>query len=206
MPVFVYRAADRRGQTIDGVMEAPDARAVVERLQRDAYFPIRVAPHAERAGWLSFGGSSRVSQRDLLAFTQQLDMQLTIGIDTHADIHVAVALDQFGRRLDTCTIPTTNAGFTALLDWSKQFGSMERIGMEGTGSYGAGLARWLRSRGFAVFEVERPKRQLRRRRGKSDPIDAEAAARAVQAGTALGQPRELVVDVLPIEVVGHANQ
>jgi general secretion pathway protein F len=72
MPVFVYRAADRRGQTIDGVMEAPDARAVVERLQRDAYFPIRVAPHAERAGWLSFGGSSRVSQRDLLAFTQQL--------------------------------------------------------------------------------------------------------------------------------------
>src|SRR2546425_6264670 len=50
MPVFVYRAADRRGQTIDGVMEAPDARAVVERLQKDAYFPIRVAPHAERAG------------------------------------------------------------------------------------------------------------------------------------------------------------
>src|SRR2546425_1731213 len=72
MPVFVYRAADRRGQTIDGVMEAPDAHAVVERLQKDAYFPIRVAPHAERAGWLAFGVSSRVSQRDLLAFTQQL--------------------------------------------------------------------------------------------------------------------------------------
>src|SRR5258705_2057751 len=72
MPVIVYRAADRRGQTIDGVMEARDARSVVERLQRDAYFPIRVAPHAERAGWLSFGSSSRVSQRDLLAFTQQL--------------------------------------------------------------------------------------------------------------------------------------
>src|SRR2546427_13223237 len=72
MPVFVYRAADRRGQTIDGVMEAPDARAVIERLQRDAYFPIRVVPHAERAGWLSVGGSTRVSQRDLLAFTQQL--------------------------------------------------------------------------------------------------------------------------------------
>jgi transposase len=124
-----------------------------------------------------------------MAITEQLDMQLTIGIDTHADIHVAVALDQFGRRLDTCTIPTTNAGFTALLDWSKRFGSVEQIGMEGTGSYGAGLARWLRSRGFAVFEVERPKRQLRRRRGKSDPIDAEAAARAVQAGTALGQPK-----------------
>src|SRR5262250_124939 len=72
MPVFVYRAADRRGQTIDGVMEAPDARSVVERLQRDSYFPIRVSPHAERQGWLSLGGSGRISQGDILAFTQQL--------------------------------------------------------------------------------------------------------------------------------------
>src|SRR5499425_1366384 len=72
MPVFVYRAADRRGQTIDGVMEAPDARSVVERLQRDSYFPIRVSPHAERQGWLSLGGSGRVSQGDVLAFPQQL--------------------------------------------------------------------------------------------------------------------------------------
>ncbi|PYM91552.1 MAG: type II secretion system protein GspF [Candidatus Rokuibacteriota bacterium] len=79
MPVFVYRAADRRGQTIDGVMEAPDARAVIERLQRDAYFPIRVAPHAERGGWFSFGGS-RVSQRDLLAFTQQLATLFEAGL------------------------------------------------------------------------------------------------------------------------------
>src|SRR2546426_293079 len=80
MPVFVYRAADRRGQTIDGVMEAPDAHAVVERLQKDAYFPIRVAPHAERAGWLAFGVSSRVSQRDLLAFTQQLATLVEAGL------------------------------------------------------------------------------------------------------------------------------
>src|SRR2546427_11698769 len=80
MPVFVYRAADRRGQTIDGVMEAPDARAVIERLQRDAYFPIRVVPHAERAGWLSVGGSTRVSQRDLLAFTQQLATLFEAGL------------------------------------------------------------------------------------------------------------------------------
>src|SRR5256885_16582385 len=83
MPVFVYRAADRRGQTIDGVMEAPDARAVVERLQKDAYFPIRVAPHAERAGWLAFGASSRVSQRDLLAFTQQLATLAEAGPPLH---------------------------------------------------------------------------------------------------------------------------
>src|SRR5437867_1351371 len=72
MPVFVYQAADRRGQKIDGVMEAPDARAVVERLQKDSYFPIRVVPHAERARWLAFGVSARVGQRDLLALTQQL--------------------------------------------------------------------------------------------------------------------------------------
>src|SRR4030095_14674605 len=72
MPVFVYRAADRRGQTIDGVMEAPDARAVVERLQRDSYFPIKVAPHADRRTWLTLGGSGRISQGDVLAFTQQL--------------------------------------------------------------------------------------------------------------------------------------
>src|SRR5881396_2748842 len=72
MPVFVYRAADRRGQTIDGVMEAPDARSVVERLQRDSYFPIRVSPHADRQSWLSLGGSGRISQGDILAFTQQL--------------------------------------------------------------------------------------------------------------------------------------
>src|SRR5258705_11914688 len=72
MPVYVYRAADRRGQTIDGVMEAADARAVIERLQRDAYFPIRVALHAERRSWLSLGGSGRAGPRDLLAFTQQL--------------------------------------------------------------------------------------------------------------------------------------
>ena len=72
MPVYLYRAADRRGQTIDGVMEAPDARSVIERLHREAYFPIRVQPHAQRASLLSFGGGSRVRARDLLAMTQQL--------------------------------------------------------------------------------------------------------------------------------------
>ena len=74
MPVFLYRAADRRGQTIDGVMEAPDARAVVERLHKEAYYPIRVSAHVERRGWLSMGGDGggRIRQRDLLALTQQL--------------------------------------------------------------------------------------------------------------------------------------
>jgi general secretion pathway protein F len=80
MPVFVYRAADRRGQTIDGVMEAPDARAVVDRLQKDAYFPIRVAAQVERARWLALGVSARVSQRDLLALTQQLATLVEAGL------------------------------------------------------------------------------------------------------------------------------
>jgi general secretion pathway protein F len=80
MPVFVYKAADRRGQTVDGVMEAPDARAVVERLHKESYYPIRVSPHGERASWLSFGGSSRIRQRDLLALTQQLATLFEAGL------------------------------------------------------------------------------------------------------------------------------
>jgi general secretion pathway protein F len=73
MPVFLYRAADRRGQTVDGVMEAPDARAVVERLHKEAYYPIRVAPHAERRAWPTLGGSAgRMRARDLMTLTQQL--------------------------------------------------------------------------------------------------------------------------------------
>jgi general secretion pathway protein F len=80
MPVFVYRAADRRGQTIDGVMDAPDARAVVERLQKDAYYPIKVTPHGERAGVFSLRLASRISQRDLLALTQQLATLFEAGL------------------------------------------------------------------------------------------------------------------------------
>lgn len=123
---------------------------------------------------------------------QDGEVRVTVGVDTHADQHVAVALDQFGRRLGTRSVPTTPAGFAALLAWACGFGGIEQIGIEGTGSYGAGLTRWLRARGLAVLEVERPHRgdrQARRRRGKSDPIDAEAAARAVQAGTVVGQPK-----------------
>jgi transposase len=119
-------------------------------------------------------------------------VRVTVGVDTHTDQHVGVALDQVGRRLGTRSVPTTPAGFAALLAWAHEFGVIEQIGIEGTGSYGAGLTRWLRARGLAVIEVERPHRharQARRRRGKSDPIDAEAAARAVQAGTVIGQPK-----------------
>jgi len=117
------------------------------------------------------------------------ERRITVGVDTHADLHVAAALDHLGRLLGTEAFPTTAAGYAALLRWAGRFGAVERLGVEGTGSYGAGLARWLRARGLAVVEVERPKRPARRRRGKSDPLDAEAAARAVQAGTATAQPK-----------------
>lgn len=117
------------------------------------------------------------------------EVRVTLGVDTYADVHVGVALDDLGRRVGTHTIPTTPAGYAELVAWVGSFGTLERIGLEGTGSYGAGLARWRRERGFTVLEVERPNRQTRRRRGKSDPLDAEAAARAVLAGTATGQPK-----------------
>jgi transposase len=81
------------------------------------------------------------------------------------------------------------AGFAELLRWTRQYGELARVGVEGTGSYGAGLARWLRAQGVTVIEVDRPDRRTRRRRGKSDMVDAEAAARAVLAGTATAQPK-----------------
>ncbi len=116
-------------------------------------------------------------------------VHVTVGVDTHADAHVAAALDQLGRLLETQSVPTTPTGYEALLAWARSLGELERFGIEGTGSYGAGLTRWLRGQGVEVIEVERPERQNRRRRGKSDAIDAEAAARAVQAGTATAQPK-----------------
>jgi transposase len=115
-------------------------------------------------------------------------VQVTLGVDTHADVHVGVALDQLGRRLGVCSVPTTGAGSAQLLGWARRFGVVERAGVEGTGSYGIGLARFLRAHGVAVVEVNRPTKQ-RQRAGKSDPTDAEAAARAVQAGIASGQAR-----------------
>jgi transposase len=114
---------------------------------------------------------------------------VTLGVDTHADSHVAAALDQAGRPLGTRTISTTPGGYAALLGWATGLGTVDRIGVEGTGSYGAGLARWLRAHGQLVIEVDRPDRAARRRQGKADDLDAHAAARAVQAGTATGQPK-----------------
>jgi len=115
--------------------------------------------------------------------------EVILGVDTHLDLHVAVALDQLGRRLGELTVLTTTRGYERLLRWAEGFGPVGCVGIEGTGSYGAGLARRLKNAGVLVMEVERPKRRHRRRNSKSDPIDAEAAARAVLAGEAVGEPK-----------------
>jgi transposase len=113
--------------------------------------------------------------------TQSMPTQVTVGVDTHAEVHVAVAKDRFGRRLDTTSVATTPAGYAQLLGWAQRLGQVDAWGIEGTGSFGAGLTRFLRHRGQVVVEVNRSDRAARRRQGKSDPLDAEAAARAVQA-------------------------
>jgi transposase len=112
---------------------------------------------------------------------QPVPTPVTVGVDTHADIHVAVAKDAFGRRLDATSVATTPAGYAQLLGGAGCLGQPDAWGIEGTGSFGAGLVRFLRADGQVVVEVNRPDRQARRRRGKSLPLDAEAAARAVQA-------------------------
>ena len=115
--------------------------------------------------------------------------EVILGIDTHLDVHVAVALDGLGRRLGELNVPTTVKGYQKLLHWAEGFGPVCCAGVEGTGSYGAGLARYLKAAGISVMEVERPKRRHLRRNGKSDPIDAEAAARAVLAEETAGEPK-----------------
>jgi transposase len=112
--------------------------------------------------------------------------RITGGVDTHLDVHVAAVLDERGALLGIEAFETTAAGYRQLLRWFESFGTLELVGVEGTGSYGAGLARHLLANQIAVVEVDRPNRQRRRRKGKSDPEDAVAAARAAQGGEATG--------------------
>jgi transposase len=133
-------------------------------------------------------------------------VSVTLGVDTHKDTHVAVALDGLGRRLGTLSVPTTTLGYERLMRWARGYGTVERAGVEGTGSFGAGLARFLKAEGIDVREVVRPKRRDLYRSGKSDPIDAEAAARAVLAGTALGQPKGADGEVEMIRALRSARR
>ena len=115
--------------------------------------------------------------------------RVTAGADTHRDQHVVAALDERGGELGVRSFPTTAAGYRTLLAWLRSFGAVEKVGVEGTGSYGAGLARYLHAEDVTVVEVNRPNRQLRRSHGKSDPVDAVAAARAAQSGAATAEAK-----------------
>jgi transposase len=111
---------------------------------------------------------------------------VTGGVDTHLDVHVAAALDDIGGLLGVESFEASRAGNDKLLCWLRSFGPVALVGVEGTGSYGASLARSLRAADVIVVEVDRPNRQARRRTGKSDPADAVEAARAALSGRAQG--------------------
>jgi transposase len=124
--------------------------------------------------------------------TIDAETAVILGVDTHLEFHVAVAVDNLGRCLGESSAPTTAKGYERLLSWAEDFGPVRCVGVEGTSSYGAGLARHLRACGIEVLEVERPERRRRsshRNFEKSDSSDAEAAARAVLAGEASGIPK-----------------
>ncbi|MGH3372145.1 MAG: IS110 family transposase, partial [Nocardioidaceae bacterium] len=113
-----------------------------------------------------------------------------VGVDTHKDRHAAVAVDGLGGRLGEVFVDATNEGYAELLTWAGGHGRVVAFGVEGAGSYGIGLARFLRRQGIKAIEVSRPPRkQERRLAGKNDTIDAEHAARAVLAGTATATPK-----------------
>src|SRR4051794_14142279 len=111
------------------------------------------------------------------------------GVDPHAQTHPAAVIDDVGRQLGDREFPASPAGYRALARWLGGYGTLTTIGVEGTGSYGAGLARYLRSIELTVVEVDRPDRKSRRAHGKSDPLDAYAAAKAVLSGSAAGVPK-----------------
>jgi transposase len=131
---------------------------------------------------------------------------VTVGVDTHLETHVAAVVDQTGRLLEIRSFAASTRGYVALVTWAEGFGPVERIGIEGTGTYGAGLARFARAYGLQVLEVDRPDRSTRRRRGKSDPIDAQAAARATLAGVAATTPKTRDGQVEMIRVLRVARR
>ncbi|MET8721492.1 IS110 family transposase [Streptomyces misionensis] len=110
--------------------------------------------------------------------------EVVLGVDTHGEVHVAAVVSPLGKILGTESFPATVAGYQRLLMWARRRGTVRRAGVEGTGTFGAGLSRYLLAQQVEVYEVNRPDRSARRLLGKSDPLDAQAAARAVLSGRA----------------------
>lgn len=133
---------------------------------------------------------------------------VTGGVDTHADVHVAAAVCSTSHQLLGCaTFDTTPVGYVRLLAWLCSFGLLDAVGIEGTGTYGAGLARFLTAEAVPLIEVDRPDRAARRQHGKSDTIDAEAAARAVLSGRAAGTPktRDGIIEAIRVHQVVYRS-
>src|SRR5215213_1325696 len=126
--------------------------------------------------------------------------EIIIGIDTHKEAHAAVAINGLGARLGAMNLPASSRGYHEMETWARSFGPVRAFGIEGTGSYGAGLARFLQGRGHSVIEVNRPNRQIRHQQGKTDPLDAENAARAVLSGQARGTPKS---GTSSVEMIRH---
>lgn len=149
------------------------------------------------------------------ASPQQHHTQLSIrpdrvvfaGVDTHKELHVAAVIEASEQVLGTRSFSTTRAGYRAMLAWIAQFGDLARIGVEGTGSYGAGLTRHLAKAGVVVLEVDRPDRSDRRRKGKDDDLDAISAARAAlhQRRTVTPKSKDGAVASLQVLRVGRAH-
>ncbi|MGY4928001.1 IS110 family RNA-guided transposase [Streptomyces sp. 900105755] len=110
--------------------------------------------------------------------------EVVLEVDTHGEVHVAAVVSPLGKVLGTESFPATAVGYRRLLVWARKLGTVRRAGVEGTGTFGAGLSRYLLAQQIQVFEVNRPDRSVRRLLGKSDPLDAQAAARAVLSGRA----------------------
>ncbi|PYE29818.1 transposase, partial [Rhizobium sp. PP-WC-1G-195] len=132
--------------------------------------------------------SWRTSLNHKLRGLRRMDT-IIIGVDTNKANHIAVAINGHGARLDTITIPATRKGYSNLRAWASNLGHIRAFGIEGTGSYGAGLSRELLVHGHTVLDVMRPNRQLRYLHGKSDSLDAEGAARSVLNGQATAQAK-----------------
>ena len=131
---------------------------------------------------------------------------VTGGIDTHGEIHVAAALNEVGGLLGMETFRADPEGYSALFTWFEAFGDIAKVGVEGTGSYGAGVARFLARAGVDVVEVDRQNRQARRQSGKADPLDAVEAARAALSGRAHGTPKSRDGSVEAIRVLVVAKR
>lgn len=135
---------------------------------------------AAAAGGAFFNSSSRGGSQIMA----DIPAEITGGVDTHKHAHVAVAVDSAGSLLGAASFAADRSGYQRLLEWLESWGTVASVGVEGTGSYGAGLARHLAAAGVTAVEVNRPNRQMRRSRGKTDAVDAEAAALAALAGRA----------------------